>query len=307
MFCRILPSFKLSGLGIGLCRLRRMIFPKYMYNKRTEFLLLFILFTDSSRFYDLLFWRKWKRKNVYYARGNYSSNFPSYPNISLSKKERKKGINKTRHSLTYTRATLTFTFAGPCKNSGKFAIKETISTGVGSWSKGGTKGRSRYPDIARGNSIPTAFHIYKRGPSFVQRTIFPGRFTSSCTKPNKKERKGRKGRHERNRFEHGYNFVPYLSSWPTVAANPWNELQFSFFFLGRFTSSRKPSKEVGGGRYAETRVWNTNITPEYCHSYWPIVAGDPRGEERFSQKWFISSFKPNVERKEKYQREREIQ
>lgn len=146
--------------------------------------------------------------------------FHPIPTSAFPKKKEKKGINKTRHSLTYTRATLTFTFAGPCKNSGKFAIKETISTGVGSWSKGGTKGRSRYPDIARGNSIPTAFHIYKRGPSFAQRTIFPGRFTSSCTKPNKKERKGRKGRHERNRFEHGYNSVPYLSSWPTVAANP---------------------------------------------------------------------------------------
>lgn len=105
--------------------------------------------------------------------------------------------NKTDHSLTYTRATLTFTFPEPCKNSGKFAIKETISTRVGSWSKGGTKGRSHYPDIARGNSIPTAFHIYKRGPSFVQRTIFPGWFTSSC-KPNKKKKKReRKKRKER--------------------------------------------------------------------------------------------------------------
>lgn len=145
--------------------------------------------------------------NVNYSYVSESPNFHLIPDIRqlFPKGENN---NKTDHSLTYTRATLTFTFPEPCKNSSKFAIKETISTRVGSWSKGGTKGRSHYPDIARGNSIPTAFHIYKRGPSFVQRTIFPGWFTSSC-KPNKKkkrkkEKKG-KERYERNRFVHRSN------------------------------------------------------------------------------------------------------
>lgn len=172
--------------------------------------------------------------------------FPPHPQRRPTLSRKKENNNKTDHSLTYTRATLTFTFPGPCKNSGKFAIKETISTRVGSWSKGGTKGRSHYPDIARGNSIPTAFHIYKRGPSFVQRTIFPGWFTSSC-KPNKKKRKKekeRKGTREIGSYRSNTDItlLRISQAGQLSLSIPETNCNF-FFFVGWFTSSYKPSKK----------------------------------------------------------------
>lgn len=104
--------------------------------------------------------------------------------------------NETDHSLTYTRATLTFTFPGPCKNSCKFAIKETISTRVGSWCRRAAQRADRATPISHGvTRFQQLFIFISEVPASCKEQFFQdgSRVHVNLTK-KKKKKKEKKGK-----------------------------------------------------------------------------------------------------------------